>query len=316
MGSQSFPKLPLLDFSAPESTKTGSSEWESLKSQVREALEEYGCFEACFDKIPTDLLKAVFRSMDEVFELPLESKLKNVSEKPYHGYVGQHAQVPLYESLGIDEVTVTERIEAFANTMWPQGNPSFRKTIESYAEKLSELEKTVRKMIAESFGLEKYIDEQLNSTNYLLRFSKYNGPNTPDTELGLSPHTDKNLVTILHQNQVEGLELQTKDGSWIKFQPSTPNSFIIMISESLTAWLNDRLSATCHQVMMSGNEARYSLGLFSYPKDGSLIEVPEEMVDEEHPLLFKPFYYEEFLSFYYTEAGQAAPSALRAFCGM
>ncbi|CAI0459350.1 unnamed protein product [Linum tenue] len=96
MGSQSCPsKLPLLDFSKPESTKTGSSEWESLKSQVREALEEYGCFEACFDKISSELLTAVLRSTEEIFELPLESKLQNVSEKRYHGYVGQHAQVPL-----------------------------------------------------------------------------------------------------------------------------------------------------------------------------------------------------------------------------
>ncbi|CAL1392953.1 unnamed protein product [Linum trigynum] len=318
MGSQSCPssKLPLLDFSMPESTKPGSSEWESLKPQVREALEEYGCFEACFDEISSELLGAVLRSTEEIFELPLESKQRNVSEKPYHGYVGQIPQLPLYESLGIDEATVTERVETFANTLWPQGNPNFSKTIESYAEKLSELEKVVRKMIAESFGIEKHIDENLNSTNYILRFSKYNGPNTDDVELGMAQHTDMNLVTILHQNQVDGLELQTKDGSWIKFQPSTPNSFIVMISESLTAWLNVRLRATCHRVMMSGNEARYSLGLYSYPKDGSIIEVPEEMVDEEHPLLFKPFNYEEFLSFYYTEAGQAAPSALRAFCGM
>ncbi|CAI0459349.1 unnamed protein product [Linum tenue] len=200
--------------------------------------------------------------------------------------------------------------------MWPRGNPSFSKTINSYAEKLSELEKAVRKMIAESFGLEKYIDEHLNSTNYLLRFSKYNRPNTPDTELGLSPHTDKSLMTILHQNQVDGLELQTKNGSWIKFKPSTPNSFIVMTSESLTGWLNGRLGATYHRVMMSGNEARYSLALFSYPKDGYVIEVPEEMVNEEHPLLFKPFYYEEFISFDYHNAGQEAPSALRAFCGV
>ncbi|CAI0459330.1 unnamed protein product [Linum tenue] len=318
MSSQSGPssKLPLLDFSTPESTKTGSSEWESLKPQVRKALEEYGCFEACFDNIPSDLLGAVYRSTEEIFELPLASKQQNVSEKPYHGYVGHIAQVPLYESLGIDGVTVGERVEALANTMWPQGNPTFSKTIESYAEKLSELDKTVRKMIAESFGLEKYIDDHINSTSYLLRLSKYNGLNTPGSELGLAPHTDKNWMTILHQDQVEGLELQTKDGSWIKFQSSTPNSFIVMISESLGAWLNGRLGATCHRVMMYGNEARYSLGLFSFPKHGFVIEVPDQMVDEEHPLQFKPFYYEEFLSFFYTKTGQAAPCALRAFCGV
>lgn len=61
---------------------------------------------------------------------------------------------------------------------------------------------------------------------------KYKGPETTDTKLGLSAHTDKNIVTILYQNQVEGLEVQTKDGEWIKVQPSQ-DSFIAMIGDSL-----------------------------------------------------------------------------------
>ncbi|CAI0422551.1 unnamed protein product [Linum tenue] len=68
--------------------------------------------------------------------------------------------------------------------------------------------------------------------------------------------------------------------------------------------------------MMSGNEARYSLGLFSIPRAGYIIKAPEEVVDEEHPLVFKPFDHVEFLKFYYSEAGQRAPSALHAYCGV
>ncbi|CAL1377835.1 unnamed protein product [Linum trigynum] len=126
MGCEFSPKLPFLDFSKLELSSVGSSEWESLKSQVREALEEYGCFEASYDKIPSDLCNAFFGSMEEIFELPLETKLRNVSDKPYHGYIGNHPSVRLYESLGIDDVAVTEKVEAFANLMWPQGNPNFR----------------------------------------------------------------------------------------------------------------------------------------------------------------------------------------------
>ena len=87
-------------------------------------------------------------------------------------------------------------------------------------------------MILESFGLEKYMDEHMNSTNYLLRVMKYKGPQTSDTKLGMTAHTDKNIVTILFQNQVEGLEVQTKDGQWINVKPS-PDSFIAMIGDSL-----------------------------------------------------------------------------------
>lgn len=68
--------------------------------------------------------------------------------------------------------------------------------------------------------------------------------------------------------------------------------------------------------MMTGIETRYSTGFFSIPKAGYKIEAPEELVDEEHPLLFKPFDHFEFLEFYYTEAGQRAESALKTYCGV
>lgn len=84
----------------------------------------------------------------------------------------------------------------------------------------------------ESLGLEKYLEEHLHSTNYLLRVMKYKGPQTSETKLGLNAHTDKNIVTILYQNQVEGLEVQAKDGKWISFKPS-PESFVVMIGDSL-----------------------------------------------------------------------------------
>ena len=67
---------------------------------------------------------------------------------------------------------------------------------------------------------------------------------------------------------------------------------------------------------MSGNEARYSAGLFSIPKAGYVIKAPEEVVDEDHPLLFKPFDHVEFLQYYYTEAGQRDYYALKTYCGV
>ncbi|XP_021906496.1 probable 2-oxoglutarate-dependent dioxygenase AOP1 [Carica papaya] len=313
MGSETALKLPVIDFSN-EDLKPGSSEWNSVRSQVHEALQQYGCFEASFDKLSFELRKQIFTTLAELFNLPLPTKLKNVSKKPFHGYVGQYPMVPLYESMGIDDANIKEKVEDLTKKLWPQGNTSFSKTIQSFSEELSELDQTIRRMILECFGLEKYLDEHMNSTNYLLRVMKYKGPETTDTKLGLSAHTDKNIVTILYQNQVEGLEVQTKDGEWIKVQPSQ-DSFIAMIGDSLYAWLNGRLYSPYHRVMMRGNEARYSAGLFSIPKEGYIIKAPEEMIDKEHPLLFKPFDHVQFLQFYYTEAGQRAESALKEYCG-
>lgn len=125
MGSETPLKLPTIDFSMPN-LKPGTTEWDLVRAQVRNALEEYGCFEALFNKVPLDIRKAIFEATEELFDLPLQTKLRNVSQKPFHGYVGQYPMVPLYESMGIDEANVYEHVQSFTNMFWPQQNPSFR----------------------------------------------------------------------------------------------------------------------------------------------------------------------------------------------
>ncbi|KAL5072615.1 hypothetical protein RYX36_011599 [Vicia faba] len=296
MGSETSPQLPLIDFNNLN-LETKSPNWELVKSQVYKALVEYGCFEAIFDKVSLDLRKAIFDSLEELFDLPLQTKQLNVSKEPYHGYIGQYPMVPLYESIGIDGANVFEEVKSMTNILWPHGNQSFRK------------------MIFESLGVEKYLEEHMNSTSYLLRVMKYKGPQTSDTKLGLSAHSDKNVVTILYQNQVEGLQVMTKDGKWISYKPS-PGNFVVIIGDSLHAWSNGRLHPPIHRVMMSGNEARYSTALFSIFKGGSIIKAPEELVDEEHPLLFMPYDHVEFRKYNFSEEGQRDQNALRTFCGV
>ncbi|KAL1814442.1 hypothetical protein ACET3Z_017016 [Daucus carota] len=314
MGSQNLLALPLINFSGHE-LKPGTFLWDSVKSQVHEALQEFGCFEASFDKVPSELRKSMFTALQELFDLPLQTKIRNSSKIPFHGYVGQYPMVPLYESMGIEGAPSLEESRKFSNVLWPQGNPAFCETVQSFSEQLSELDQMVRRMVLESLGLKKYLDEHLDSTKYLLRVMKYKGPETAEAKLGLTSHTDKNIVTILYQNQVCGLQVQTKDGEWITVKPS-PDSFIVMIGDSFHAWSNGRVYSAYHRVMMSGSEPRYSVGLFSVPKEGYIIKAPEELVDEEHPLLFKPFDHVKFLGFYYTEAGQKCESALKTYCGV
>lgn len=104
--------------------------------------------------------------------------------------------------------------------------------VQSMSEKLSKMDQMVRRMVVESLGLEKYLNQHLDSTNYVIRVQKYDAPPTNETDkVGLVTHTDKNIVTILYQNEVNGLQVMTKDGDWITTQPS-PNSFIVMVGQS------------------------------------------------------------------------------------
>ncbi|KAL8544482.1 hypothetical protein ACS0TY_004879 [Phlomoides rotata] len=304
-------KLPLIDFS---DLKQETPTWESVKTQVLEALQEYGCFVAKVDEIPLYHRKSVFDAMQQLFDLPLHTKTRNTSDTPYHGYIGQSPFVPLYESLGIPDSSSPGKIDAFTNLMWPQGNPSFSKSVESFVEQfMNELEKTVRRMVLESLGLEKYEDEHMDST-YVVRFQKYDGPRSCETKVGLISHTDKGIVTILYLNEVSGLQIQTKDGDWITAEHS-PNGFIVMAGDCFHAWTNGRVHSPYHRVMMTGDEDRYSIGVFSSPKSGCIIKAPEEMVDVEHPLLYKPFDLSEFITYHQCHCGRGSDT-LKDYCGV
>lgn len=124
--SESF-QLPVIDLS-DQILKPGSSKWDEVKTHVRKALEDYGCFEASYNKVSTELKKSVFETMKELFDLPIETKQRNVSSKPFHGYLCHN----LYQSLGIDDATVLEKVNDFTQQIWPdQGNKSIRYEYES-----------------------------------------------------------------------------------------------------------------------------------------------------------------------------------------
>ncbi|CAA0393388.1 unnamed protein product [Arabidopsis thaliana] len=276
---------PVIDFSN-QTLKPGSSKWDEVKTDV---------------------------PMEELFELPIQTKQRNVYSQCFHGYLCHN----LHQSFGIVDLNVLEKVSNFTQLLWPDhGNKSISETIHLFSEQLVELDLMVRRMIMESFGIEKYIDEHLNSTYYLTRLMKYTSPPDDDddeeTKLGLRSHTDKNIITILHQYQVDGLEVKTKDDKWIKVKPSQ-DSVLVMVGDSLCALLNGRLHSPYHRVIMTGEKTRYSTGLFSIPKTGVIIDSPEELVDKEHPRIFKPFEYTDFLHFFQTEAGRIAQSALHAF---
>ncbi|XP_039009379.1 probable 2-oxoglutarate-dependent dioxygenase AOP1.2 [Hibiscus syriacus] len=228
MSSGTQAKLPVIDFSDPN-LKPGSPEWDLAKHQVRQAMEEYSCFEALFDQV-VELRNEVMVALEEAFDLPLETKRLYVSDKHFYGYF--ESTTGLLESLMVDEAQVADSIEqGLTTTLWPQGNISFSKTLVSFTEVSSRLEKIIRRMILEIFGVDKYADELDDNTNYMLKLMKYNAPPYGKPTSGVFAHCDKNMVTLLYQNEVDGLQIQNKDGEWMNIKPS-PDSFIVMVGES------------------------------------------------------------------------------------
>ncbi|KAK6802426.1 hypothetical protein RDI58_000206 [Solanum bulbocastanum] len=222
-------KIPTIDFSNLE-LKPNTPLWESTKVQVFEALKEYGCFEAIYDKIPNEIREGIFDISKEIFEFPLETKVKNYSEIPLQGYVGMIPHLPFYESLGISDLLNPQNVETFANIFWPHGNPEFCNLVKSYANSLLKLDEMMKRMILENLGLEKHINELLDNF-VLFRFTHYKGSSIINKDEnnkydGLGAHTDNDFLTFIAQNQVNGLQIN-KNGEWIDASIS-PNSFVVL----------------------------------------------------------------------------------------
>ncbi|MBA0549930.1 hypothetical protein Golob_020923 [Gossypium lobatum] len=231
MGLESEMKLPVINFSE-ENLKPGTSGWASACKDVRRALEEHGCFEAKFDKLPGQLHDAVFATAEELFQLPTEVKMRNTSDMPFFGYFGQYKTVPLYESLAIDHPTSLDGTQRFTNLMWPAGNDRFRESAQRYSEVVAELHRTVMRMLFESYGVGNCYDYYIKITRYLLRYLRYSEPKMGESNAGLLPHTDKTFLSILHQGDISGLQVQLKDGQWVAPPPS-PTSFVVMAGDAL-----------------------------------------------------------------------------------
>ncbi|KAJ0090505.1 hypothetical protein Patl1_12817 [Pistacia atlantica] len=307
--------IPSINLSG-EALDLDGERYKVLCTKVREALENHGCFIAFYDKISKGLREDMFMGMMSLFDLPEETKKKYVDPRPYRSYLGKSKIIPLHESFGLDNEAGDKMAQEFTHLMWPEGNPSFCETLKSMSSKLVEMNNTIMKMIFESVGMGKLYNSHVEDSTSVLRIMKYKVPPSNESAMGLVPHTDKDTLTILCQNEVQGLELLNTQGQWITLI-IPDGAFVVMAGDGLKAradaWSNARFIAAKHKVMLSEKRERYSFGLFAMPKEGATIQVPDELVDDDHPLLYQPFKFSDFFS-YFVE--NISDDALELYAGV
>ncbi|KAF2304536.1 hypothetical protein GH714_033096 [Hevea brasiliensis] len=259
----------------------------------------------------------MFMGIKALFDLPQETKTKYVNPKPYRSYSGKSPVVPFYESFGLDNAQKLEALKLLLISCGQKG------TQRDYS--CGELGDAGAEFCGaendfESFGMEKYYASHIQDSTSLFRVMRYIARPSGDSDtvddddkaIALRAHTDKNAITILCQNEVQGLEVQTKDGNWAQVMVPR-DALVVIVGEALKVWSNGRLQAARHRVVVRGDKDRYSCGLFSMPKEETMIEVPSELVDKEHPLLYRPFIFADYISYY---ASKLSDDALEIFAGI
>lgn len=119
--------------------------------------------------------------------------------------------------------------------------------VATYAKETKQLFMAIMKAILESLGImednqEEMTKEKDNNDNNNIMKELDNGSQMlvtnfyppcpePDLTLGMHPHSDYGFLTLLLQDEVEGLQIQFQD-KWLTVQP-IPNAFVVNIGDHL-----------------------------------------------------------------------------------
>ncbi|MBA0720411.1 hypothetical protein Golax_008033 [Gossypium laxum] len=143
--------------------------------------------------------------------------------------------------------------------------------MEPFATKVAILAQKLAEILAEKLGHKSSFFQEscLPSTCYL-RLNRYPPCPIPSDIYGLMPHTDSDFLTILHQDQVGGLQL-VKDGQWIAVKPN-PEALVINIGDLFQAWSNDCYKSVKHCAVTHPTKERFSAAYFLCPSYETVIE--------------------------------------------
>lgn len=273
-----------------------------LRSEFKRCCEVWGCFRLTNHGISDQLMGRVEILSRDVFKLPAETKEKRVSPLSIASYVKGGPKTPFYESIGIGPDF--EGIEEFSDLMWPHGNQHFCEVMREYFERMKELSDGIHKIILANLGVSNYYASHFEHCKRWLRINKYEA--TCDEVSGsitFPAHTDGTSITILREDEVGGLQVLSQAGNWLEVKPS-PNSFIIILGDTLKAWSNKRIHSAKHRVIVKGRQPRLSLTFFRLLPDEMQIDAPPELVDNEHPRRYRAFHYSDYTAFKLRTKGE------------
>ncbi|BAF19220.1 1-aminocyclopropane-1-carboxylate oxidase homolog 4 isoform X2 [Oryza sativa Japonica Group] len=128
----------------------------------------------------------------------------------------------------------------------------------------------------------------------------------PERTMGIVPHTDPGVLTVLAQDGVGGLQVKhtNEDGEsyWVDTKP-VPGALVINVGDLLQIMSNDKYKSVEHRVVMkSHEEARVSSAIFYNPgkRGDSVFYGPlPDLISSGNPPKYRNFTMSEFLGAFF-----------------
>ncbi|CAL0330042.1 unnamed protein product [Lupinus luteus] len=273
---------------------------------VRNACIKHGFFQVTNHGVNQDLISAAYEEVDTIFNLPLSKKL-SAKIKPglVEGYSGAHAdrftsKLPWKETFSFKysyerNESESQAVDYFNRVLGEDMNRTGL-VYQKYCEAMTELSLTIMELLAISLGLDrKHFREYFKDGEGIMRCNLYPPCNASKLTLGTGPHSDPISLTLLHQDQVGGLEVYV-DNKWLAVRPRS-DAFVINIGDTFMALTNGIYKSCLHRALVNSEVKRKSLVYFVSPKGDKTVRPPESLIGTEEPRKYPDFKWADLFEF-------------------
>jgi isopenicillin N synthase-like dioxygenase len=282
--------IPIIDLAAFSQDNTTKP---TVVKEIYQACHEIGFMYLQNHGISQELIEQVFTQSQSFFNLPLAVKqqLAWSDEFSNTGYVG-------IERERLNPKQPGDLKEALNIGKQMKNLPEF--TSLAFYDACTKLANTVLQAFALALELpEDFFTYRHTQENHTLRSLHYPPlPTTPKPgQLRAGEHSDYGSITLLFQDEIGGLEVQTASGEWIA-APSIPGTVVVNTGDLMQRWTNHVFCSTKHRVMIPNDsrvkQSRYAIAFFCHPNDNTEIACLESCRNHHSPI-YPPILAGEYL---------------------
>ncbi|WP_197382882.1 isopenicillin N synthase family dioxygenase [Mycolicibacterium mengxianglii] len=267
---------------------------------LHHACMDLGFFTVIGHGIPGDLIDAMFGHARAFFALPVEEKMAIAIAKSdcHSGYAPMAAETlddsvggDLKETLDIGTDRSPEHPQVLAGTplhgpaQWPESLlPEFKETAYEYARACLAVNAQLMSGMAVALGMrDDYFAPMFTDPISSIRLIHYPAVSAAGTS-GAGAHTDYGSLTLLAQDDVGGLQVKSRGGSWIDVA-SPPGALVVNLGDMIARWTNHKYVSTEHRVLGPVGRDRYSIPYFVAPDfHTSIAAIPTCIGEGELPV--------------------------------
>ncbi|MBK19607.1 MAG: penicillin synthase [Rhodospirillaceae bacterium] len=261
--------IPVIDIGP--SFSDDQSARELIAAEVGNACRDNGFFYISNHGVDQSLIDGAFAEANRFFDQPAEWKdrwkkqgFSNGYEPPETQRLDNESPGDIKESFNFTMGNVPGTPGYKAN-IWPEDFPEFRERLEAYEEGVWRAGLQVSRLISLSLEMPfNYFDDTFAPQKSPLRILRY-PPHPSDAkfnQLGCGAHTDWGWITLLSQDSLGGLEIETASGDWVRVDP-IPGTFVVNLGDIMLRWTNGQYHSSLHRVMNNrSGRNRHSIVLF------------------------------------------------------